>query len=130
MFPEPVDVFEDDLAQRRLVGLLLALQPYCRMYRQEVSMNRIRLDQDVKPLSEFRAQAASLVQRVRETKRPLVLTQRGHSAAVLLDVGEYDRLLDELELLREIRLAERQLEAGGGIPHEEARERVMAALKR
>ena len=39
-------------------------------------------------------------------------------------------LIDELELLREIRLAERQLEAGGGIPHEEARSRVMAALKR
>ena len=105
-------------------------QAYCRMYHQEVRMHRIHLDQDVKPLSEFRAQAASLVKRVRETKRPLMLTQRGHSAAVVLDVGEYDRLIDELELLREIGLAERQLEAGGGIPQEEARARVMAALRR
>ena len=58
------------------------------------------------------------------------MTQRGHSAAVLLDVGEYDRLIDELELLREVRLAERQLEAGSGIPHDEAKARVLAALKR
>ena len=93
-------------------------------------MKRPRLDEDIKPLSEFRANAASLVQRVRETKRPLVLTQRGHSAAVLLDVTEYERMADEIELLRDIRVAERQLADGQGIPHEEAKARVLATLTR
>ena len=93
-------------------------------------MLRLRLDKDIKPLSEFRANAASLVQRVRDTKRPLVLTQRGHSAAVVLDVTEYERLADELELLRDIRQAERELADGQGIPHEEAKARVLATLTR
>ena len=51
-------------------------------------MININLDSDIKPLSEFRANAAIFVKHVKETKRPLVLTQRGKSAAVLLDVSE------------------------------------------
>ncbi len=93
-------------------------------------MRRLRLDQDIKPLSEFRANAATLLQQVQDTKRPLVLTQRGHSAAVVIDVGEFERLVEELDVLRDIRLGERQLAAGEGIPHEEAKARVMASLKR
>ncbi len=92
-------------------------------------MGRLRLDEDIKPLSEFRANAATFVERVRETCRPLVLTQRGHSAAVVLSVAEYERLMEEIEVLREVRVAEQQLEAGLGIPHAEAKARILAALK-
>lgn len=91
---------------------------------------RVRLDQDVKPLSEFRANVSTFVRQVRKTKRPLILTQRGHSAAVVLDVTEYEHLLEEVETLRDIRIAERQLAQGGGIPHARALKRVLAALRR
>ena len=93
-------------------------------------MTRIRLDQDIKPLSEFRANASALVRQLRVTRRPLVLTQRGHSAAVVLEVGEYEQLLEELALLRDVRTAERQLEEGQGIPQNEARAQVLARLDR
>ena len=93
-------------------------------------MHRLRTDEDIKPLSEFRANAATFVERIRETRRPLVLTQRGHSAAVVLGVSEYERLLDEVEILRDVRQAERQLKEGLGVPHEEAKARIMSALKR
>ena len=56
-------------------------------------MQRIQLDEDVKPLSEFRANVASFIERIQKTKRPLVITQRGKSAAVMLDVAEYETLL-------------------------------------
>ncbi len=93
-------------------------------------MPRTKLDEDIKPLSEFRANAAALLQRVRETGRPLVLTQRGHSAAVVVDVSEYERLVEELEVLREVKLAESQLERGEGVPHEEVKKRVLARFGR
>ena len=93
-------------------------------------MPRARLDEDVKPLSEFRANVSSLVQQVRRTKRPLVLTQRGHSAAVVLDVSEYEQLLEEVETLRDIHLAERQIAQGKGVSHARARQRVLAALRK
>lgn len=93
-------------------------------------MRRLNLEQDIRPLSEFRANAAAMVQQVRSSGRPLVLTQRGHGAAVVLAIAEYERLIGELELLRDVQLAEQQLEAGQGIDHEEARARVRARLRR
>ena len=50
-------------------------------------MRPTRPSQDIKPLSEFRANVATFVEHVQATKRPLVLTQHGRSAAILLAVG-------------------------------------------
>jgi PHD/YefM family antitoxin component YafN of YafNO toxin-antitoxin module len=60
----------------------------------------------------------------------LVLTQRGHSAAVLLDVSEYEQLLDEVETLRDIQLAEKQISRGRGLSHSKAKARALAALRK
>jgi len=91
-------------------------------------MQRVFLDQDVKPISEFRANAASLVQRVKRTKRPLVITQQGRSAAVLLDVSEYEKLLAKLELLQDIQTAENQIDSGQGISQAAARKKALRRL--
>ncbi len=91
-------------------------------------MRRLRLDQDVKPLSEFQAHAESLLEEIRETRSALLLTQEGRSAAVVIDVADFESLLDELETLREIHLAEQQLAAGQGVPHEVAREQILSGL--
>ena len=92
-------------------------------------MKRLHLDEDIKPVTEFRSRTATLIEQVQRTKRALVLTQRGRGAAVVVDVGEYERLVGELELLRDVHVAEDQLAKGEGVPHEEARARVVAALK-
>jgi hypothetical protein len=39
-------------------------------------------------------------------------------------------LLEKLETLREIYLAEQQISSGQGVPHELAREQILSALKR
>jgi len=84
-------------------------------------MRQPRVDTDIKPVSEFRANAAELIEQVKQSGRPLVLTQRGHSAAVLLDVADYAQLVEELELLRDVGTAMQQVEAGKGIPNREAK---------
>lgn len=93
-------------------------------------MARVRPTEDVRPLSEFRANAASFVQQVRGTKRPVILTVHGRSAAVLLDVGEYETLLDQLELLRDVRAAEGQMKSGRTVSHSKARAKVMTRLRK
>lgn len=40
-------------------------------------MQRVLLDQDIKPLSEFRTNAAAFIKQVQTTKRPLVITTHG-----------------------------------------------------
>lgn len=92
-------------------------------------MAQIDLKEDIRPLSEFRADAAGLLRRVQETKRPLVLTQRGHSSAIVLDIAEYQRLLDEVELLRDIHTAMGQLERDEGIEAGEARRLAHEGLR-
>jgi prevent-host-death family protein len=90
----------------------------------------IRLSRDVRSLSEFRANAAAFVEQVQSTQEPIVLTQRSRGAAVLLGIDAYERLIDELELLRDVRTSLDQAAAGreawGG--HVEAR--LRAALGR
>ena len=93
-------------------------------------MRRTRLDEDIRPVTEFRENAASLIRQVQETKRALVLTQRGHSAAVLLDVGEYEKLVGELELRRRVEAAEKEIAEGKGIPQEEVEERILELAQR
>jgi prevent-host-death family protein len=93
-------------------------------------MRSVRFSQDIRPLSEFRAHAADFIRHVRSTRRPLVLTQRGRSAAVLLDVAEYERLLERAEVLEDIATAEQQFAAGQGVAHEDAKAQVLARLSR
>jgi prevent-host-death family protein len=92
-------------------------------------MKRIDLNKDIRPLSEFRANAAALIEQVRSTKRPLVITQHGKSSAVIVDVHEYQALLDKLELLEEIQIAESQIQSGLGVEHDEAKEQVLSQIR-
>lgn len=91
-------------------------------------MPRIRPSTDVRPVTEFRANASAFLEQVQSTKRPVVLTQHGRSAAVLLDVGVYEDLLDEVALLRDIQVAEEQVEQGMVVAHSVAARRLKARL--
>ena len=95
-------------------------------------MPAIKPTEDIQPLTAFRANVASFVDQVRETGRPLVLTQHGRSAAVLLGAADYEALIEEIEVLRDIQISERELAEGRGVPHEqvanELREMVRSRL--
>jgi len=91
---------------------------------------RLNLRTDIKPVSEFRANAAELIEQMKASGRPLVLTQRGHTAAVLLDVAEYDEMVEEIELLRDVRTADKQIEAGEGISNSAAKRELRRRLRR
>jgi len=87
-------------------------------------MALLRPSVDVRPVTEFRANTSAVLEQVHSTKRPVILTQHGRSAAVLLDVDVYESLVDEVAVIRDIRTAEAQLDAGMGIPHEVVEKRL------
>ena len=64
-------------------------------------MTSMKPTQDIQSLSTFRANVASFVDQVRSTHRPLILTQHGRSAAVLMGAADYEDLIEELEVLRD-----------------------------
>lgn len=91
-------------------------------------MRPLKFDEDIRPLSEFRAGVASFVRQVNDTRRPMVLTQRGRGVAVLVDIHEFEAMRERLALLEDITLAEEQIAAGKIIPHDEAKARVLKKL--
>ncbi len=52
-------------------------------------MAKVRPSEDIRSLSESRANVAAVARQVRKKRRPVFLTRRGRGAAVLLDVGDY-----------------------------------------
>lgn len=91
-------------------------------------MTTIDLAKNIVPPSRFRAELAETVRRVREDKSPVVVTQHGESSVVVVDVEQYQAMLDELETVRDITAAERELAAGQGVDSREARAAVLASL--
>jgi antitoxin YefM len=88
----------------------------------------IALDQDIESVSELGAKAAAFVEKVRETGRPIVITQDGRSAAVLLDVREYASMLERLEVIEDILGGIKDIEEGRKMNTETARQKTLAAL--
>ena len=93
-------------------------------------MPRLRPTQDIRPLADFRANLAAVVRQVQRTKRPIILTQHGRSAAVLVDAGEYEALVDRAELLEDVRVAEAEIAASKGVSHRRAKAAVREAIGR
>jgi prevent-host-death family protein len=88
-------------------------------------MKRIQVDKDILPLSTFRANASSMIEKVKEDRRPRVITQHGKSSAILLDVSAYEQMIEKIEVLQEINQARHEIKDGEGVEHEE----VMKTLK-
>ena len=88
-------------------------------------MARILLNEDVYPLSEFRAHATGLINKTKRTKRPILVTQHGKSTAVLLGVDEYEKMIEQLEIMEDISTARKQLADGKGMSHESAMKTVL-----
>ncbi len=89
------------------------------------NMQRLKIDQDIKPLSEVRTGIATFIKQVHDTKRPVIITQHGKSVAVLLDAREYEAMQENIELLTDIQMSLNQLEKGAGISHKDAKEKVL-----
>jgi prevent-host-death family protein len=88
-------------------------------------MQRLKIDEDIRPLSEFRAGVATFFKQVHETKRPLVITQHGKGVGVLLGVAEYEAMQEKIELLQDIQKSVNDINAGKGIKHTEAKKSVL-----
>jgi prevent-host-death family protein len=81
-------------------------------------------------LSEVRIGIANYIKQVRDTKRPVIITQHGKGVAVLLDASEYENMQEKLELLTDVQTSLSQLAYGQGIAHEEAKDRVLKRVKK
>ena len=66
------------------------------------------------PVSDLRQDAAAVLKRVRNSNEPLIVTQRGRAAAVMLSVKSYEQVDHERQILRQLLRGEREIAAGDG----------------
>ena len=66
------------------------------------------------PITDLRQDAAMVLRRVRESKEPIVITQRGRAAAVMMSAEAYERSEHDRELLRLLARGEKEIAAGKG----------------
>jgi len=93
-------------------------------------VKRPRVNEDIRPMSEFRTGIASFLKQIHDTKRPLIITQHGKGVAVLLDAGEYEAMQERIELLEDMQTSIGQIESGQGIEHRRARATVLKRIKK
>jgi len=93
-------------------------------------VQRLKINQDIRPMSEFRSGVASFLKQVHDTKRPLVITQHGKGVAVLLDVNEFEVMQDKIELYEDLEKSITQLEAGSGVSHDDAKKQVLKRINK
>jgi prevent-host-death family protein len=69
---------------------------------------------EIIPVTDLRQDAAAVLKRVQTSHQPLVITQRGRAAAIMLSVDAYERGERERQVLRLLVRGEHQIAAGGG----------------
>lgn len=85
-------------------------------------MIRINLEKDIHSVSDFRTNTNKLIQQIKQDGRPMLLTQHGKGAVVIMDVREYESMQEEIALLKEIQTAKSEISRGEGIGHMSALE--------
>jgi prevent-host-death family protein len=76
------------------------------------NMRAIKVAEDIVPVGEFKGQAARWLRHAAETGQPVVITQNGKPAGVLVSPTEYDRLTERERFLESVALGLADAEAG------------------
>ena len=63
----------------------------------------INLSKDIHSLTDFKRNTTEFVQRLKQTKHPVVLTVNGKAELVVQDAESYQKLLDAVELLETLK---------------------------
>lgn len=82
-------------------------------------MPHILPSQDIRPLNRLGGQAAKLLKEARRNRRPVFLTNKGEAAGVLMDVQEYERLMESIAFHETILASEAEADRGEVISHEQ-----------
>jgi prevent-host-death family protein len=82
------------------------------------------------PITDLQRQAGQIVKSISQSDEPVIITQRGRPAAVLISAERYRTIeedlgrLDELEMEEMVREAKQEIASGKTISHGEVKRRM------
>jgi prevent-host-death family protein len=69
---------------------------------------------EIVPITDLRQDAAAVLERVRRSGQPVVITQRGRAAAVMVTPESFERSENERQILKLLARGEREIAKGKG----------------
>ena len=84
----------------------------------------IRVSDDIVPISEFRARASKVLEDAANRGAPLIITQNGRPAGVLLSPAEFDRMRERERFLEAVAEGLAAADAGRTLDTAEVRRKV------
>ena len=87
-------------------------------------MKAFRYSEDVLPVGEFKTHISSVLRKLSESGRPVIITQNGRPAAVLISPEEFDQLLEEKRFVQAVRQGLLDAEAGRTVDDKQLEEEL------
>ena len=69
---------------------------------------------EIIPITDLRQDSSAVLKRLRSSREPVIITQRGRAAAVMLSVEEYERTENERQILLLLARGEKEIARGEG----------------
>ena len=82
-------------------------------------MKQLSISKDIISLSDFKNKASKMLHEVKVSHRPLVITQNGKAAAVLMSPVDYDRLTEQARFINAVQRGLADVENGRILPDED-----------
>jgi len=91
-------------------------------------MRPIQISNDVVSIGDLKVQASRLLRRINENRRPIVITQHGKPAAVMLTTEDYDRLAEHVRFIDAVQEGLAESEKGNLVGDDELDRELDAVL--
>ncbi|HBT89580.1 type II toxin-antitoxin system Phd/YefM family antitoxin [Desulfobacter sp.] len=82
-------------------------------------MKPLNISQDIISLSDFKNKASKMLHNVQTSHRPLVITQNGKAAAVLISPSDFDLLTEQANFVDAVNRGLSDVEHGRILPDED-----------
>lgn len=73
------------------------------------------------PITDLKRQGGKVLEALRADRSPMVITEHGRAAAVLMDIASYEAMTRRYEILKGIEAGEQDIAAGRTLSWEEAK---------
>ena len=91
----------------------------------------INLVEDIKPVSYLQSHTVDLIKQAEEKNTPIIITENGSAKAVLMDVKQYQNIVDTLSLIKILFIGEndiRNIKNNRIYTHEDLQKKIRSIL--
>lgn len=89
----------------------------------------INFVEDIRPISYVKSHTAEVMKQVAEKNNPMIITQNGEAKAVLMDVKQYQNIIDSINLLKILSIGENDIKNKRIYTHEEVQQKIEMILE-